>query len=558
MIRKLCSRILLSCLITASLLIVPGCTAPKDSSAVPTQITSEAAESTTAKPTPSLPDYIKDVSEVGAHTIPADIVSMDTGLPKASYDSLPEWRGFNLLNKFNGSNIPFEEKDFETISELGYNYVRLPMDYQMWIYNGDWNLIDESTLEEIDKAVEYGIKYGIHVDINFHRAPGYTVAVPQEEKSLWTDPEAQQAFASHWRMFARRYKGISGDVLSFNLVNEPANVDGETYAKVMGMAVEAIRGEDPDRLIIADGLEWAGKPVPELVPLKVAQSFHSYNPFKITHYKASWVEGADNYPQPQWPPQYDLNGYLYGSTKAELQSPLVVEGDFSAGEVGILIGTISIDADIAITADGVEVFRKKIVCGDGEGEWEQAVYSEEWGIYQNIFNKEYTARIPEGTKRIEFSIKNGDWLTFSQINIRPDSTQGISLNVTDTDWGRTASRLMVRGDGTVVNYGEAGEVSCSDWLISNYMSSWRQFADEYGIGIMVGEWGVHNQTPHGVTLRLMEDMLKAFNKLEMGWSLWNFNGSFGIVNSGREDVQYEDFEGYSLDRDMSELLLKYK
>lgn len=43
----------------------------------------------------------------------------------------------------------------------------------------------------------------------------------------------------------------------------------------------------------------------------------------------------------------------------------------------------------------------------------------------------------------------------------------------------------------------------------------------------------------------------------MGWALWNFHGSFGILDSGRDDVQYELFDGHQLDRKMLTLLQRY-
>ena len=52
--------------------------------------------------------------------------------------------------------------------------------------------LKEPTLKQIDQAVEFGRKYGIHVQINFHRAPGPTVASPPEPRSLWTDSEVQE------------------------------------------------------------------------------------------------------------------------------------------------------------------------------------------------------------------------------------------------------------------------------------------------------------------------------------------------------------------------------
>jgi len=77
------------------------------------------------------------------------------------------------------------------------------------------------------------------------------------------------------------------------------------------------------------------------------------------------------------------------------------------------------------------------------------------------------------------------------------------------------------------------------------------------LGVMVGEWGTHNQTPHDVTLRWMEDCLKNFKQAGMGWALWNLRGSLGVMDSGRADVRYEDFHGHKLDRQMLDLLQRY-
>ena len=106
----------------------------------------------------------------------------------AGFSRLPRWRGFNLLEKFSKdwSNKPFVEEDFRLISSLGFNFVRLPMDYRVWIKNNDINQFDEAVLRDVDRAVEWGGKYGVHVCINFHRAPGYCVnASKNEANNLW-------------------------------------------------------------------------------------------------------------------------------------------------------------------------------------------------------------------------------------------------------------------------------------------------------------------------------------------------------------------------------------
>lgn len=233
-------------------------------------------------------------------------------LPKPSAAKLPAWRGFNLLEKFiaRAENAPFRETDFAWMAEWGFNFVRLPMSYRCWSDPTRWRELREPVLEEIDQAVEFGRRYGIHVSLNFHRAPGYSVDRAEEEPfNLWTDGEALEACAYHWRHFAQRYRDIPSEALSFDLVNEPAMksfatnelLDGETYLKVARVLVDEIRAERADRLIIADGLLWGRIPVPELATLGVAQSTRGYDPMPVSHWKADWVEGADSWPRPTWP-----------------------------------------------------------------------------------------------------------------------------------------------------------------------------------------------------------------------------------------------------------------
>jgi endoglucanase len=215
---------------------------------------------------------------------------------------LPRWRGFNLLEKFTAhSNAPFVEADFAWMAEWGFDFARLPLSYHCWSDPKDWRRLREPVLKEIDRAVDLGRQHGVHVNLNFHRAPGYCVNPPSDSFDLWTEERAVEACAYHWGEFAERYKGIPSTRLSFNLLNEPAKVPEATYVRVIRRLAEAVRERDPDRLIIADGLEWGTQPVPGLADLKVAQSTHGYDPVQLTHYKASWMKGSDRWPEPTWP-----------------------------------------------------------------------------------------------------------------------------------------------------------------------------------------------------------------------------------------------------------------
>src|SRR5262245_43601168 len=98
------------------------------------------------------------------------------GLPEPAVRAarLPRWRGFNLLEKFTlDRNAPFRQEDFRLIAAWGFDFARLPMDYRTWTDEHDLYRFKEPVLAEIDQAVEWGERYGIHICLCLHRAPGY-------------------------------------------------------------------------------------------------------------------------------------------------------------------------------------------------------------------------------------------------------------------------------------------------------------------------------------------------------------------------------------------------
>src|SRR5215467_12991614 len=205
----------------------------------------------------------------------------------AQASRLPRWRGFNLTEKCvkrcDGNNPPFLETDFALLEEWGFDFVRLPLSYQCWTDPEDWLKVREAELKDIDDALEFGRKHRVHINLNLHRAPGYCVNPPKEPLDLWTDAKALDACAFHWAMLAKRYKGIPNERVSFDLLNEPANVPEETYVRVVKRLVAAIRAEDSQRLIIADGIRWGRDPVFGLVELGIAQSTRGYDPMQVSH-----------------------------------------------------------------------------------------------------------------------------------------------------------------------------------------------------------------------------------------------------------------------------------
>lgn len=481
-------------------------------------------------------------------------------LPAASWTNLPPWRGFNLLNKFMvpWNNGPFREADFQFLAAHGFNFVRLTMDYRTYIAGGDWERFNEAALAEIDQAVDWGGKHGVHVCLNLHRIPGWTVATPAEAKSLWTDPDAQRVAARHWGMFAKRYQGIPNERLSFNLLNEPPDITPASYSNVVARLAAAIRAEDPGRLIVCDGLGYAARPVPELIPLQVAQATRGYAPFGLTHYRASWVAGSDTWPAPTWPGSL-VNGYLYGPQKPEFRSALKIEGPFPSNTtLRVRVLQVSARSRLTVRAGGTTVTNKLFVPGPGTGEWKKVIFRPEWNTYQNLYDRDYAMTIPAGAPWVTLENTDGDWMTFAEIGLTTEGANGASETVVvagNRDWGQkqTITVSYRLAGNPPVTYSSAQDAA---WLWRNTIQPWLDLRAR-GVGVMVGEWGSHNATPHAVTLAWMRDMLNNFENAGLGWALWNLEGSFGPVNSARAGVSYETYQGRQLDRAMFDLLREY-
>jgi endoglucanase len=91
-------------------------------------------------------------------------------------------------------------------------------------------------------------------------------------------------------------------------------------------------------------------------------------------------------------------------------------------------------------------------------------------------------------------------------------------------------------------------------LRAELITKWKPLTDR-GAPVHVGEWGCFTQTPHDACLAWMGDLLALWKEAGWGWAMWNLRGGFGIVDSDRVGVRYEDFRGHKLDRRMLELLL---
>jgi aryl-phospho-beta-D-glucosidase BglC (GH1 family) len=470
---------------------------------------------------------------------------------------LPRWRGFSLIEQapYLDKPRPYELWDFDFMAEHGFDFVRLAVGHRHFMPTP--GVFDERGIAEIDRAIGWSRERKIHVNLDQHAAPGYNAFANPRLTTLWEDgaagDDARRQFAEVWRALARRYKGIPANELSFNLLNEPyGGATAAQYVRVAEPVVAAIRAEDPARVIIADGLAWARKPVPELTRLGVAQSRHMYEPSQLAEYKAPSVEGSDKWAVPTWPLQPMPTPYLAGSSHKDFQSPLVLRADFAAGaEVRITVDTVSHGVELVVRADGKEILRKTFTPGPGAGEWKSSTPRPQSNDYTALYDRPYAATLAAAAKEISFEVTTGDWLTFSEIRIRPLASGELSLRPGSSQYGVKQATYTVDARGTATQVG--GHALDKDDLWQTEIAPWKALADG-GVGVHVGEFGAYRFTPHDVTLRWMADVLDLFRRAGFGWALWNLRGGHGPVDSDRADVTYESYKGHRLDRKMLELL----
>jgi len=253
---------------------------------------------------------------------------------------IPRWRGFNLTELTGGrKGMRFRESDFEWMASWGFDFARLPMSYWAWSDPKDWMQIDEKQIAAVDEALEFGKRHKIHINLNLHRIPGYCVNGRELEPYLLFDSprdsmeRALEAAVHHWRFFARRYRHVPAEELSFDLFNEPPFMaDHARYIEIARALVTAIREESPQRLIVADGADIGQTPVLGLVELGLVQSTRGYLPKMVSHYTAGWVpkNEFESFEKPTWP-MVDSKGVLWNRDKLRQElirkwDPLVAAG----------------------------------------------------------------------------------------------------------------------------------------------------------------------------------------------------------------------------------------
>jgi len=222
--------------------------------------------------------------------------------------------GFNFQWMFSYEDELPQEADqraLDFLNKHGFDFVRVPTDYNFWTTDFNYFEPDESIFAYFDRYLDACRSREMHMSLNLHRAPGYCINRNDLEKhNLWVDQVAQDAFVFLWETFAERFRGVSSKYLSFDLLNEPAAIGDfglthDNHAELMRRTVAAIRAIDPEREIAINGLGGGNVAMPELADLGVIHSGRGYQPMPVSHWGATWwtdwqVADGPIYPGVEW------------------------------------------------------------------------------------------------------------------------------------------------------------------------------------------------------------------------------------------------------------------
>ena len=198
------------------------------------------------------------------------------------------------------------EKDIESIAEMGFDHVRLPVDeVQLWDEEGT-RLNDGFRL--MNSCINWCIKRNLRVVVDLHTTRSHHFNNPV--RPLWTDSLEQQKFVDIWRDLSSVLRNYPNSMVAYELMNEPVAKDPEQWNQLIFKTVPAIRELEPNRTIVI-GSNWYNNchtfddlKVPEN-DSNIILTFHMYEPFLLTHYQIQW--GGSNIKKYSGPVHYPGN-----------------------------------------------------------------------------------------------------------------------------------------------------------------------------------------------------------------------------------------------------------
>ncbi len=187
------------------------------------------------------------------------------------------------------------EKDIEYIASLGFDHVRVPVDYNV-LEDEEGNPI-ESGMQYLTNCYQWCKNNGLHMLIDLHECYGYSfdpLKKDMDRRKFFYDEPLQNRFLALWKRIAEAFKDC-GDSVAFEPLNEVVLQEVvDAWNAVIKKYIAVVRSVAPENYIVIGGVCYNNvMSVPLLEKQdddKIVYNFHCYEPMVFSHQGAYWVE----------------------------------------------------------------------------------------------------------------------------------------------------------------------------------------------------------------------------------------------------------------------------
>lgn len=187
------------------------------------------------------------------------------------------------------------KKDIDYIASLGFDHVRVPVDYNV-LETEEGELI-ETGFSYLENCRQWCEEDGLNMVIDLHECYGYSfdpLKKDMDRKKFFYDDALQARFFKLWKEIAQRFASYQKQV-AFEPLNEVVLQEvADAWNIVLRKYIKMMREIVPDAYIIAGGVCYNNVlSVPLLdIPVDdhIVYNFHCYEPMVFTHQGAYWVE----------------------------------------------------------------------------------------------------------------------------------------------------------------------------------------------------------------------------------------------------------------------------
>lgn len=215
----------------------------------------------------------------------------------------------------------FTEFDVIMLKNAGFDHIRIPMDeFEFW--DDDGNPLEDAWAA-LDRALTWCERHDLNavVDLHIIRSHYFNAANEggEDANTLWKDPKEQEKFVELWDEISDRIGHYAVDRVAYEFMNEAVGDDPEDWNNLVKKVYGFMRAKEPVRTFVIGSFQFQSiDTLPDLwVPendQNLVISIHTYDPFVVTHYKASWTpfrdyDGPIQYPGLPFPEDLDTSKY---------------------------------------------------------------------------------------------------------------------------------------------------------------------------------------------------------------------------------------------------------